>query len=324
MPGREPAPDTSCGVCPWDEPANGTNQPGAGAVSGVPQPGGAPAGGVAQGGGPSQASGISPAVSQTGASVQSVPQGVSPAVPTIAQAAGLPEVKKPTISIPSTSEDPGNICPWETSAPEPEKTLDVRSRKNSTQFDSGSSSSDISLAIAEVSDRLRRTCGISQQNTLDGDKKGQVRRLSTASCVEPRRSSISIPPNRLFSDRPSVSSFEESGSCSLLIAPPSEKDIEDAKVKGLVKTPSVSGASVAPIISVSSAVDETFPPDEELPKLKPASVVKELELPLAPLAVPDSESPGSDWVPEIPAVEPQETEEAIVDKQKEICPWEDE
>lgn len=57
-------------------------------------------------------------------------------------------VKKPSIAIvagASTSED---VCPWEAAPPEP------RSRKNSAQMDSGSSSSDISVAVAEVAEKV--------------------------------------------------------------------------------------------------------------------------------------------------------------------------
>ncbi|KRT83597.1 hypothetical protein AMK59_3968 [Oryctes borbonicus] len=87
----------------------------------------------------------------------------------------------------STSED---ICPWEL-GPEP------RSRKNSMQMDSGSSSSDVSVAVTDVSDRFKRQCGLVQQYTLDGDKirPGRSgRKLSTASCIiDARRASVSAP-----------------------------------------------------------------------------------------------------------------------------------
>lgn len=55
-------------------------------------------------------------------------------------------MKKPSIAIvagTSTSED---VCPWEAFPPE--------SRKNSAQLDSGSSSSDISVAVSDVSEKV--------------------------------------------------------------------------------------------------------------------------------------------------------------------------
>lgn len=76
-------------------------------------------------------------------------------------------VKKPSIAVTAGASTSEEVCPWET-LPE------TRSRKNSAQLDSGSSSSDISVAVVDISDRLRRTCGLTQQNTLDGDRRGQV------------------------------------------------------------------------------------------------------------------------------------------------------
>lgn len=47
-------------------------------------------------------------------------------------------------------------------------TADVArvSRKNSAQLDSCSSSSDVSLAIAEVSDRLRKSCSLQHSSSI--------------------------------------------------------------------------------------------------------------------------------------------------------------
>ncbi|KAK6638004.1 hypothetical protein RUM44_008428 [Polyplax serrata] len=68
------------------------------------------------------------------------------------------------------------------------------SRKNSSQLDSGSSSSELSLAIVEVSERLRRTCGITQQSSFPEGEESRLRKLSTTSAdnVDPRRSSIAV------------------------------------------------------------------------------------------------------------------------------------
>lgn len=69
------------------------------------------------------------------------------------------------------------------------------SRKNSSQMDSGSSSSELSLAIVEVSERLRRSCGIVQQSSLPANEETKTRKLSTTSTGknESRRSSIAAP-----------------------------------------------------------------------------------------------------------------------------------
>lgn len=286
VPGREPT--TEAGACPWEETPAGSTQ----------------------------------TSNQPVGTTQSSTSGSTPEPDSS-------KVKKPSIAVASTSEGT-DVCPWDVS-PQPEsteKTLDVtnRSRKNSTQFDSGSSSSDISLAIVEVSDRLRRTCGITQQNTLD-DSKFKGRKLSTASCIEPRRSSVSIPPAK-YSERPSVSSFEESGSCTQLVTStsdvsnnPSERDNnEDDEISSIAKTSSISGA---PIISVSSVLDDSVTEPSDVSTVKEISgelltetstedvteLKTEIEIPLAPLAVPDSESPGSDFVPDLPQEQLEEVDE---------------
>lgn len=227
-------------------------------------------------------------------------------------------VKKPSIAVvagASTSED---VCPWE-SAPEP------RSRKNSIQMDSGSSSSDVSVAVAEVSDRLRRTCGLMQQNTLDGGQAS--RKLSTASFMEPRRASVCVPISISDNSKRSVSSFEDSNVSDIIASPapvnPSDRDnkneeFDSSKTFGkgysLTKTCSVTGAN-APIISVSSVMDDALenPPSE---LFEEKIIEAGSSQPLAPLAEPDSESPASELPPE-PSPEPEA-------KSNDVCPWEDE
>lgn len=66
------------------------------------------------------------------ADLENTSSGSKPKNPSIAVVAGA-----------STSED---VCPWES-------VTETRSRKNSTALDSGSSSSDISVAVQDVSDR---------------------------------------------------------------------------------------------------------------------------------------------------------------------------
>lgn len=204
----------------------------------------------------------------------------------------------------STSEE---VCPWD-AAPEP------RSRKNSVQLDSGSSSSDISVAIAEVSDRLRRTCGLTQQNTLDGDRRA-TRKLSTTSCMEPRRASVSVPISLAPDNKRSQSSFEDvPDSTALTVCVLTSADNKTFKKShSLTKSCSVTGAN-PPIISVSSVVDET------VERLSEQDVVAEAgntqQPPLAPLAEPDSESPASELPPDSSA--------QIEAKSNDVCPWEDE
>lgn len=216
-------------------------------------------------------------------------------------------VKKPSISIVAGASTSEEVCPWE-AAPEP------RSRKNSAQLDSGSSSSDISVAIAEVSDRLRRTCGLTQQNTLDGDRRA-TRKLSTSSCMEPRRASVSVPISLAPDNKRSQSSFEDvpdSTALTVCVLPSGADNKTFKKSHSLTKSCSVTGAN-PPIISVSSVVDET------VERLSEQDVVAEAGTqppPLAPLAEPDSESPASELPPESSA--------QIEAKSNDVCPWEDE
>lgn len=295
-------------------------------------------------------------------------------------------VKKPGIDVvASTSED---VCPWEL-GPEP------RSRKNSVQLDSGSSSSDISVTMADVSDRLRRQCGLTQQYTLDGDRRGQsIRKLSTASCIETRRASVSAPITMSREgDRRAASSSEEHGGggdlgesigssfATLVVRSDTSADKTEQtatcsaktlkKNYALAKTGSIPGPS-APIISVSSVTDDQHVQEitvvreevvhekdeneqvdynednvhvdddrdnemdeevtegeirqgekitaQEMGSVDPCCSLQLQQLQLAPLAVPDCESPVSD-----PGPDDQLASQAQLEaKSNDVCPWEDE
>ena len=221
----------------------------------------------------------------------------------------------------STSEE---VCPWE-SGNEP------RSRKNSAQLDSGSSSSDISVAVAEVSERVQRVCTLTQQHTVDGSRK-----LSTSTMDPPRRASVSVPITHSTTTGDSstrkVSSFEDNSSAatstsSSVFVIPSDTDNKAeectstsktvVKNHGLAKACSVTGAN-APIISVSSVADD-LPVDSKVEEEAEATCSQ--QEPLAPLAEPDSESPASELPPSEPITEVEVDTEA---KSNDVCPWEDE
>lgn len=195
--------------------------------------------------------------------------------------------KKPSIAItagPSTStaED---VCPWD--------IIEPRSRKNSTQFDSGSSSSEISVAVAEVTEKLRRSCMLTQQHTVDGGKSSK--KLSAASCSEPRRASVSVLP-------------EVAPGCSSSSSASGDAEKTFKKSHSLTKACSVASTN-PPIISVSSVADVEKSSEE-----KGEEAAAPIIVPMAPLAEPDSESPASEMPPEL-------LEEA---KSNDVCPWEDE
>lgn len=190
--------------------------------------------------------------------------------------------KKPSIAITAGTSTSEEVCPWE---------IEPRSRKNSAQFDSGSSSSEISVAVVEVTEKLKRSCMLTQQNTVDGGKSSK--KLSALS-VEPRRASVSVPM-----------SLPEA-TASPVFGATSDPEKTFKKSHSLTKACSVAGTN-APIISVSSVADAENPSEEKGEEAAPVIV------PLAPLAEPDSESPASEMPPEV--------EEA---KSNDVCPWEDE
>lgn len=204
-----------------------------------------------------------------------------------------------------------NVCPWETNDSEPtpspsqqqqhikhpsiSEDITVpscswnRSRKNSQYDSGGSSSSDLSSHIlADVTERLKRTCGLQQQKTIDSDtslhrnvhNQQNPRKLSTVACIESaRRSSISvittttIPASlintkqfitetvevRQSAARPSVSSIEDEVVTSPCnphsLVSDNISDNKQGDNKQLKTTSSVCSA-VTPIISVSSVVDD--------------------------------------------------------------------
>ncbi|KAK9873144.1 hypothetical protein WA026_021377 [Henosepilachna vigintioctopunctata] len=170
-------------------------------------------------------------------------------------------VKKPNMAVvagASTSED---VCPWE-AVPEP------RSRRNSGQ--SESSSSDVSVAVAEITERLQRTNILTQQHTVDGSHQ-----LVVHAAEMPRRASVSVPIAHGVDQvaRRKVSSFEDNRS-SARSTPPSvfiiPGDLDNKtqenicktlrKSHSIAKTCSVTGTN-APIISVSSVADESTDDD---------------------------------------------------------------
>ncbi|XP_019870595.2 regulator of G-protein signaling 11 isoform X2 [Aethina tumida] len=280
-------------------------------------------------------------------------------------------VKKPSIAIvagASTSED---VCPWESG---PQQQHEPRSRKNSTQLDSGSSSSDISVAVADVTERVQRTSILTQQHTLDGGGLCTGRSLTAKSAEPVRRASVSVPIQHSGADgtRRKVSSFEDNSSAatstsSSVFTLPAETapqegtsgkkgEVDESADKTVTKSHSLAKTcSVAPIISVSSVADDLPSEDStaetEIPIVAPTAEPEEvteateatepseevsapsqepeadlaLPEPLAPLAVPDSESPASEAPPSElgEATGGQEGADAEA-KSNDVCPWEDE
>lgn len=210
------------------------------------------------------------------------------------------------------------------------------SRKNSTQFDSGSSSSDISLAVAaEVSERLKKNCKVQ-------DRFGRRASACTTKTENPR---------------PSVSSMEDFPAPvptphRSLDSIPCETNLP-VEVPERVRKKSVSGppgrkqsTSMAPVISVSSVAEntesveeaeeplesplQTEVPKENTPKEKPP---KES----SPKKQPSQENASKESNPKEKVVNENASKETAAENvstatqpeqslgnPNDVCPWEDE
>ncbi|KDR13220.1 regulator of G-protein signaling 9 isoform X2 [Zootermopsis nevadensis] len=251
-----------------------------------------------------------------------------------------------------------DIYPWDTASNQPLPLPELKSsRKNSMQVDSGSSSSDISVPMVEVSDRLKKSCGLQQPSlvgasTVESDKNSRVsceerviariqtvRKYSTASIIglgssESRRSSVTTKPSG--STRPSVSSSEDfalgtavqrsfDSSAAMIVCTEKQdrtnKSSDDPCLRTYKKTRKRSSVSVAPLISVSSVVDDTAEETCTNQTLQDAvSVTEAKEDPVS------CTSDGGDRALHTQGVVATWAEHTDSQSRKvnEICPWEDE
>lgn len=212
------------------------------------------------------------------------------------------------------------------------------SRKNSTQFDSGSSSSDISLAVAaEVSERLKKNCKVQ-------DRFGRRASACTTKTENPR---------------PSVSSMEDFPAPvptphRSLDSIPCETNLP-VEVPERVRKKSVSGlpgrkqsTTIAPVISVSSVaentesvveeVEEPFEnplqievPKENTPKEKPlkeSSPKKQPSKENTSMESKPNENASKENAPSENSAENISSDTTQQDQAlgnpNDICPWEDE
>jgi hypothetical protein len=225
------------------------------------------------------------------------------------------------------------------------------------QMDSGSSSSDISVAITEVSDRLKKFCGLEQPcpvgaSAVEPEKNVRmsseervitriqtVRKYSTASIIglglsESRRSSVTTKPSG--STRPSVSSSEDfalgtpaqrsfdspaATAVCLEMQDRTSKNSDDPCLRTYKKSRKRSSVSVAPLISVSSAIDDTGEETGSGQILQdPLHVTEPEEVP------PSCTSGNGDKALHTESVVASWEEHVDSQDRKvnEICPWEDE
>lgn len=162
------------------------------------------------------------------------------------------------------------------------------SRKNSSQMDSGGSSSDISIAIAEVSERLRKSCCV-QQHSVTGSpgSSSDGRRLMAGSRDTRRASESLVTPSVTTSvlaaaatpaaavasaARPSVSSTEDLAtpqrSFDSATAPLSRSLAEEAAEPPASPTPATPAPAPAPPPPTAKTEDEAA---DAVPRAEPAA-----------------------------------------------------
>ncbi|EFN75227.1 Regulator of G-protein signaling 7 [Harpegnathos saltator] len=141
------------------------------------------------------------------------------------------------------------------------------SRKNSAQLDSCSSSSDVSLAIAEVSERLRKSCSLQHSASIGAPTSGpgiMTRNYSTCSASgrirlsETSRASVSScnypSPQQSFEySHAVVEKVEERSSLEKIV--PEEETLAEPVVVKEAQSSSRTSAK-APLISISAIVGD--------------------------------------------------------------------
>ncbi|XP_020282489.1 uncharacterized protein LOC109854112 isoform X2 [Pseudomyrmex gracilis] len=139
------------------------------------------------------------------------------------------------------------------------------SRKNSAQLDSCSSSSDVSLAIVEVSERLRKSCSLQHSGSIGAPTSGTItRNYSTCSASgrirlsEMNRASMSScnypSPQQSFEYSHAVEKVEERTSLEKITLPEEEELVKSDVVKEKQSSPRKNAK--APLISISAIVGD--------------------------------------------------------------------
>ncbi|XP_063983628.1 uncharacterized protein LOC135165834 isoform X2 [Diachasmimorpha longicaudata] len=254
----------------------------------------------------------------------------------------------------SGSTDPAN---W-SGMPLPPDTGSRASRKNSSQFDSCSSSSDVSIAITEASERLRKTCGLQHSSTIVGPNLtrnysvGPVPRVKLADTSRSSISSCNFPSPQ--------HSFDLSGSHLVGSSHPvlqlhqldvaksvpeeSENWSTEESASELDDSKESRAPGIAPLISISTIVGDIACESGELEEDSiPVTIeeVPEVEEKLNEKNNENVEGRETDsgeeaqvvpvWVPEDNENDPEgqkEGSEQVPGERdnnvNEVCPWEDE
>ncbi|XP_076297606.1 regulator of G-protein signaling 11 isoform X2 [Lasioglossum baleicum] len=228
-------------------------------------------------------------------------------------------------------------------------------RKNSTQLDSCSSSSEVSLPVTEVSEHLRRACCMQHSSSVGGVPSSTSERSGGVCEMMGRNYSISTNFRRVkLGDigRPPAASYNEE----------SEGHITKTKVLSLEKDFLVRTPAKAPVISISAIVgDLTENPDDSCAALLEEETKKEGDVRRGELKIDksnttttttdtagkDSASPAQAetetvglleeaqvvpvWKPDTqqndqtaPVTQTAATQQKRDNNVNEVCPWEDE
>ncbi|XP_023289859.1 regulator of G-protein signaling 7 [Orussus abietinus] len=286
-------------------------------------------------------------------------------------------VKIPSRPSPRSIQDAGgsteaapadDVCPWDAappSGPGPGPSLAptlleggpdprLQSRKNSSQLDSCSSSSDISLAVAEASDRLRRSCGLqlaavaATPRVKLSDTARSSASMSSCTFPSPRQSFDLVNPSPSPAEaHPGVASIvlEEAPGLVRRIQP--SPSLETENLPGLATTPPLVVGELEAEIALSPVVEGgllsspagTSRRASEVGERK-ASVAEvgqddlgEIAQNVAGVAAAEAEEVAEEaqvvpvWEPEATSAQAAAAATGQVQRDNnvnEVCPWEDE
>ncbi|XP_034935564.1 regulator of G-protein signaling 9 isoform X2 [Chelonus insularis] len=270
-------------------------------------------------------------------------------------AAPGPSTEPDVVAGTSSGSTDSNYWPYGSSGMAvPQETSSRTSRKNSSQLDSCSSSSDVSLAIVEASDRLRKTCGLQHSSSIAAPSISRNYSIGPSGKVklsETSRSSINYASSQQSFD---LSHFHhhhhyhhhqhpQEKQQESVKSVPEETEFKEEKKERLAPP-----LTMAPLISISAivgdltgdSVDSEKSADESVPEdsKEAAKTLKQEEKTVK------EESEITDRAEDaqvVPVWEPSETNQrhnettgsssvSVVPREQrdnnvnEVCPWEDE
>ncbi|XP_065202227.1 regulator of G-protein signaling 7 isoform X2 [Planococcus citri] len=213
------------------------------------------------------------------------------------------------------------------------------SRKNSTLFDS-SSSSDVSMSVvAEVTERLKKTCGLHETISRFGRRSSSAANSKQADSTRPSVSStedLTTTPFRSFDSNPPGTSDKESAPAEES-TPPATTSSRRKSITALIGRKQ-STSNITPLISVSSVSEQSEEkPSSSEPSAEQTSKIKESRKassskPTASLKKAESMEVKMEKSACTATASTSRDLKTETDKEKsdtagtpnEVCPWEDE